>query len=140
MIVLVEASDTSDTIKAQELWDLLASVYASNADLYELADDRRKLHAAENVVAAWKAYPGRFGGQVLREPSFIVEIAQRLATYRMGLDPEYTRPDQAAPEQKDESLKIPTEVSEASFLDGEFDFEFDMELQDIDWSFWSSID
>jgi hypothetical protein len=140
MIVLVEASDTSDAIKAQELWDLLASVYASNADLFGLADDRRRLQAAENVVAAWKAYPGRSDGQTLREPSFIVEVVQRLAAYRAGLESASTEPSHTAREQEEESPSTPGAVPDAASFEGEFDFNFDMELQDIDWRFWSSID
>jgi hypothetical protein len=52
MCVLVEASDTDDMAKAQELWDLLASVYATDTELFELAEDRRRLHAAELIIAA----------------------------------------------------------------------------------------
>jgi len=140
MIVLVEASDTSDVAKAQELWDLLASAYASNADLFNLADDRRRLQAAEHVVAAWKAYPGRFGGQLLREPFFISEVVQRLTTYRAGLDPGPTQSDYAPQEHQEQVPENLTEMAEGTFFDAEFDFEFDMELQDIDWSFWSSVD
>ncbi|KAH3905269.1 hypothetical protein HBH56_218900 [Parastagonospora nodorum] len=140
MVVLVEASDTSNVVKAQELWDLLASVYASNADMFDLADDRRRLQAAEHVVAAWKAYPGRFDGQLLRQPPFILEVAQRLTTHRAGLDPGSMQPDYTPQEYKEEVLETPAEMPEGTFFDAEFDFEFDMELQDIDWSFWSSID
>jgi hypothetical protein len=37
MCMLVEASDTSDCAKSQELWDLLAGVYTTNTELFELA-------------------------------------------------------------------------------------------------------
>ncbi|EAT76910.2 hypothetical protein SNOG_15815 [Parastagonospora nodorum SN15] len=96
--------------------------------------------AAEHVVAAWKAYPGRFDGQLLRQPPFILEVAQRLTTHRAGLDPGSMQPDYTPQEYKEEVLETPAEMPEGTFFDAEFDFEFDMELQDIDWSFWSSID
>ncbi|KAL5120373.1 hypothetical protein ACEQ8H_001663 [Pleosporales sp. CAS-2024a] len=80
-------------------------------------------------------------GQVLREPRFIMEITQRLAAYRAGIDSQDTGPDQADRSRNHGTCNTPTVLPDPVLLAGdEFDFDFDMELQDIDWSFWSSID
>jgi hypothetical protein len=130
MCLLVEASDTNDMFKAQELWDLLASVYATNTELLDLAEDRRRLHAAELIVAAWSAYRIKFANHQLETPGFVTNLEQALATY-------YNTFDQESQEQGDEPTRPPLD-SEPFTLDGEF--EFDIDLQDIDWSFWNSID
>jgi len=131
MFVLIEASDQSDMYKAQELWDLLASVYTANADLLELAEDRRKLHAAELIVAAWSAHRTKYDGHQLEDPTFVVEVRQKLAAYCTDPVPETIQTFRQA---RDNQTVPPDGFS----IEGGFDF--DMDLQDIDWSFWSSID
>jgi hypothetical protein len=133
MFVLVEASEQSDVYKAQELWDLLASVYATNADLFELAEDRRKLHAAELIVAAWHAYRSKYNSQQLEDPTFVSQLGQKLSTYGADLAPQTA---QTGPRHGDHQDIPDTRLS----LEANLDFDFDMDFQDIDWSFWSTMD
>jgi hypothetical protein len=130
MCVLVEASDTNDRLKARELWDLLASVYATSTELFDLGEDRRRFHAAELVIAAWSAYRIKFTNQQLETPGFVANLEQALIVYCSTFD-------QTTQQQGDEP-SLPSVNLEPFTLDGEF--EFDIDLQDIDWSFWSSID
>jgi hypothetical protein len=133
MFVLIEASGQSDVYKARELWDLLASVYAANTDLYELAEDRRKLHAAELIVAAWNAHRSKYGGQRLEHPNFVTELGQKLAAYSVDIGVDTSQTYQ---QRGDDQIVPPAGLPE----EGDFDFDFEMDLQDIDWSFWSSMD
>ena len=133
MFVLIEASNQSDLDKAQELWDLLASIYAANTDLLELSEDRRKLHAAELIVAGWNAHRNKRDNQQLENPAFVVEIGQKLAQYRADLESDATQTSQ---QQRDGQAETAAGFS----LEGTLDFDFDMDFQDIDWSFWSSMD
>jgi hypothetical protein len=126
MIVLVEASDTSDLSKAQELWNLIGSVYTNNADLLDLAEDRRRSHAAEQIVAAWNKRPSR--SEELRQPEFMQEMTRRLAALRIDVD--------LATEQPSDN----GDFSNTALEEFDLGLEFDMDLGDIDWSFWSSID
>jgi hypothetical protein len=126
MIVLVEASNTSEMLKAQELWDLIDSVYANNPDLLNLAEDRRRSHAAEQIVAAWTTHPDR--STELRPPKFMQDMTRRLAALRVD-------PDLANRHPSDN-----VDVSETVLEEFDFGLEFDMDLGDIDWSFWSSVD
>lgn len=132
MIVLIEATDTSET-KAEDMWDILSAVYECNPDLYDLADDRRKLHAAELIVSALKTRRSKFGDiPLLEKLAPLEELTRKLAAY------------QAA---NGYSGELPAGTAEASvaeqsmyeFVDNA-GFDFDMDIQDIDWSFWSSID
>jgi len=52
MVVLVEASHERDVDKCQHIWSLLSHLYAANTSLLELTENRRRLHAAELIVAA----------------------------------------------------------------------------------------
>jgi hypothetical protein len=133
MFVLVEASEQSDVRKAQELWDLLASVYAANADLFELAEDRRKLHAAELIVAAWHAYRSKHGSLQLEDPTFVTQLGQKLSDYDADLAPQIS---QSGPRDGDQQGIPNTGLTP----EADFDFDFDMDFQDIDWSFWSSME
>lgn len=134
MIVLVEVADATDLTKARELWDLLASVYATNPHLLEFADDRRRPHAAEHVIAAWKAQARRFAGQGLEKPVMISEVERKLMAYRAELDG-----DAGQDADLGNRLHEPF-VADAGVAEEDFDFDFGMDLQDIDWGFWSGIE
>jgi hypothetical protein len=82
MIVLVEVADANDLAKPQEFWDLLASVYATKTQLLDFVDDRRRLHAAEHVVAAWKVQAGKFAGEELEKPPMISEVERKFVRQR----------------------------------------------------------
>ncbi|KAF2831472.1 hypothetical protein CC86DRAFT_463354 [Ophiobolus disseminans] len=128
MIVLIEASGSSD-IKGDELWELLSKVYEANPDLYDLADDRRKLHAAELIVAASKAHRAKHGSSPLESLMPFEQLKGVLAAYRAATG-------------ADGSMQNATvlAVDDGLSLDIDLGFEFDMDFHDIDWSFWNSID
>jgi hypothetical protein len=110
--------------------DLLASVYATNTELFELAEDRRRLHAAELIIAAWSAYRIKFTNHQLDTPGFVTNVEQALSTYSSTFDQE--------PQKQGDEPTGPLVNFELFTLDGEF--EFDIDLQDIDWGYWNSID
>jgi hypothetical protein len=101
-------------------------VYACNADLLDLAGDRRRSHAAEQIVAAWTTLSCR--SEKPKQPTFMHEVTRRLAALRID-------PDLVAQQQKDNE-----HVSNTVLEQFDLGLEFDMDLEDIDWSFWSSID
>lgn len=138
MVVLVEASHESDMDKCQRIWTLLSDLYAANTSLLELAEDRRKLHAAELIVAAWKTCQskGTVGQSSLR-PNFVINLENRLAeclaksTQRSSTKNGHEEnPEGAVGLETPQSLPV---EQDASVL-------FDLDFQDIDWSFWNSID
>jgi hypothetical protein len=134
MFVLVEAHEETDLQKAQELWELLSHVYAAHTDLLELADDRRKLHAADLVVTAWNAHLSKTSGEGTHTPKFVVTLSNRLAEYRTNFEGDSAG---ARPNTEDLWDQAPA-TADGTFAEGDFDFS--MDLQDIDWSFWSSMD
>lgn len=138
MFVLVEASRENDISRAQEMWDLLASVYACNASLYDLEEDRRKLHAAELVIAAWKTWQHKFGvNQTLTPPHFVADLEDILASHRTRANKEMkTNPALQQADQQGIMSLTPESFLAEEDLNGTFDLDF----QDIDWSFWNSMD
>lgn len=138
MFVLVEASREDDMSKAQETWDLLASVYACNTSLFELEDDRRRLHAAELVVAAWKTWQNKFGiGQQLTSPQFVINLEKELTSYRAKVHRETTS---GAALQQSTQQSIAPITPESFMTEEDMNGVFDLDFQDIDWSFWNSMD
>jgi hypothetical protein len=139
MIVLIEASDTSDT-KAEELWDILSAAYECNPDLYDLPDDRRKLHAAELIVSALKARRIRFGDTFLENLTPFDKLTRKLAAYRANGGQTEESVANAEGVSAQQSMY---EIVDNAGFDLDMDnagFDFDMDFHDIDWSFWSSID
>jgi hypothetical protein len=134
MSVLVESHEESDPYKEQKLWELLSDVYAAQTDLLSLEDDRRNLHAAELVVTAWNAHCNKSPGEFLVAPPFVVTLSNKLAEYRARFEPENVEERRNTAEFQ----QLDSVSTEGILTEGYF--EFDMDLQDIDWSFWSSID
>jgi hypothetical protein len=134
MFVLVEAYEECELPKAQELWEFLSEVYAAHTDLLELADDKRKLHAAELIVTAWNAHLIKIPGQGPNTPDFVVALSNRLAEYRASFKGDSAEGHLNTGDFCDQA----TTSADETIAEG--DFEFGMDLQDIDWSFWSSID
>lgn len=138
MLVLVEASRENDMGKAQETWDLLADVYATSPILFVLSEDRRRHHAAELVVAAWKAWQHRLGpsAQYMSPPPFVSQLKFELAAFRSGNGKETA----AGPDQLQSTTSDMAPITPESVMTENVDFAFDMDFQDIDWSFWNSME
>lgn len=138
MFVLVEASRENDMSKAQDTWDLLASVYACNHTLLELSEDRRKLHAAELVVAAWKTWQNKFGVVgISTPPQFVVNLEIELSSYRAKVNQEII--SGATTQQVAQQSVVP--ITPESFMTEEdLNGVFDLDFQDIDWLYWNSME
>ncbi|KAJ9652813.1 hypothetical protein H2198_007943 [Neophaeococcomyces mojaviensis] len=138
MCVLVEAAQQDDASKTQRIWDLLSDLYSTNSTLSQLADDRRKFHAAELVVAAWKARQNNPNlDQHLSKPEFVTHLETQFPECRTGL-----AQNSSAKVVQDGSAGQRVEpVTPDSFLaEQDVDAVFDLDFQDIEWAFWSSID
>jgi hypothetical protein len=134
MSVLVESHEESDPYKEQELWVLLSDVYAAQTDLLALEDDRRNLHAAELVFTAWNAHCSKNPSKLLEAPAFVVTLSNKLAEYRARFEPNNVEEHHNTADLH----QIDPASIEGVFAEG--NYEFDMDLQDIDWNFWNSID
>ena len=137
MCVLVEMSQRHVSSKAQRIWDLLSGLYTSNASLSELLEDRRRLHAARLVVAAWKARQNKSDTDRTLPPDFIANLETRLSEGSTGLAPNIK-----AKETPQESVEKSLEpmIPEGFVAEQDFSALFDFDFPDIDWSFWNSID
>lgn len=133
MCVLVEASRIDDLARAQEVWDLLSDVYASNKELHEVAEDRRRFHAAELVVAAWKSWQNKPGSQRLIEnPAFVDGLEKELARHRKKSEKVVGKDVIDSPSMPAQTFTTQSET----LTEEDFTAVFDLDFQDIDWSFW----
>lgn len=132
----MEAAHEEDPDNAQKMWDLLSNTYANNSNLWELWEDRRKYQAAELVVIAWRTWQKRFGIALhLSNPSFVEDLERELVKQRQKTNEE-TFYDPLQPHTEVTPLTPDT----VGAVEGDVDAVFDVDFQDIDWSFWSSID
>lgn len=134
MCVLIEARDATDMVQAQELWNLMLDVYAAHEDLLDFAGDRRRVQAAEIVLATWATCKGKFAGHIHNQPEILSRLSLDLAAYRATLDPLV---DPASP--RAEGVSLAQEIQLEATVDEE-DFSFDLDFQDVDWSFWNSME
>ena len=119
------------------MWDLLSRLYATDIALSQLSEDRRRSYAAGLIVRAWKARQGSADpSQGLQKPDFVVNLEAQVSRPHRGLVQDIgTKAGQDNSEQSGEPV-----TSEAFPTEPNIDAIFDFDLQDIDWSFWSSID
>lgn len=137
MCVLVEASRIDDLPKAQEVWDLLSEVYNTNRELHDVIEDRRRYHAAELVIAAWKAWQNKPSPlKLIENPTFVDGLEKELAKHRKKSEKAAGKTVAGA-----SSSPAPPSITPHDALTQEdFTAVFDLDFQDIDWSFWDSID
>lgn len=138
MFVLVEAWRENDVIRAQQTWDLLANVYATNPSLFELSGDRRRHHAAELVVAAWKAWQHRLEPSNLctSPPEFVSRLTTGLTACKLDVDQVGTSVHE---HQYDANASL-IPITPESIMTEDVHAFFEIDFQDIDWSFWNSIE
>lgn len=138
MCVLVEASQQNDESKTQRMWDLLSELYSTNPTLSRLAEDRRRYHAAELIVAAWKARQSRSNSnQSLPKPDFVTHLETLLP------DPSIDsaqKPNKTAAQLGDAAQHAEPVTPQSFLAEQDIDADFSLDFQDIDWAFWSSID
>lgn len=130
MCVLLEARDAIDVLQAQELWDLLEGAYGAHEELLDFAEDRRRIQAAEIVLATWHTHKGKFASHIHSEPEILSTLSAELAAYRTHMDP-IVDPDVLS--------KLPTPDTQAEAVVVEEYFSFGLDFQDVDWSFWNSM-
>jgi len=136
--VLVEASRQHDVSRAQPVWDLLSSLYSTNMALLQLSEDRRKSHAAELVILAWKTHQNQAGPDaLLSKPQFIGLLETRLQECRASVMQESVvdgvqQGGAGWGREPTSAVSVMTEQDPNTF--------FELDFQEIDWSFWGSID
>ena len=121
MCVLVEASRQNDSSRTREIWDLLSDLYATNSFLSELSEDRRRSHAASLIINAWKAQSKPDSNHHLTKPGFVSALETQVLRDNIRLGPE-------------------TDPVAGPIIDQDINAMLDFDFQDIDWSFWNSID
>ena len=139
MVVLVEASQQTDVDKCQRIWGVLTELYVVNSSLSDVGEDRRRLHAAELIVAAWKTCQSR--GTVDPPPAkleLVANLERKLAEYTA----ESTVPTNIGATEESEvgdftGMETPRSLAP---LEQDANALFDLDFEDIDWSFWNSID
>ena len=139
MCLLVEAAHQAEGSKMQQIWTLLADLYESNEFLSELSEDRRRVHAAELVAAAWKARQNNIAPNVCPpKPAFVVHLETQLAEHRLHKAQSHGAnvTPQASVGQADEAVNADTLFPGSQDANADFSLDF----SDIDWAFWSSID
>ena len=136
MCLLVEAAHQAEGPKMKEIWNLLAELYDSNKFLSELDEDRRRVHAAELVAAAWKARQNNIAPNVCPpKPAFVVHLETQLAEHRLHKAQSHgARVTNVC--QANEAVNADTLFPELQDVNADFSLDF----SDIDWAFWSSID
>ncbi|KAL9616876.1 MAG: hypothetical protein Q9160_008298 [Pyrenula sp. 1 TL-2023] len=138
MCVIVEASRQNDTSKTERIWALLSELYSTNPSLSQLSKDRRRSYAAGLIVNAWKARQNKLEvSEKQPTPDFVTQLDAQLAdcwaeaTHKLSTE----EVQQEGGRQSGEDLAL-----ESFLTDQEFNAMFNLDFQDIDWSFWSSID
>lgn len=140
MCILVEVSQQSVPAKIERIWNLLAQLYAANTSLLELADDRRKLHAARLVVAAGQACQTKSNIHKSSSMSIlIIDLESRLAQIA-PTNEQAVKPNQSYEVGTD--LDNTSTITQAVPIEQDVDavVSFDFDFEDIDWEFWNSID
>lgn len=139
MCLLVEAAHQAEGPKMQQIWTLLSELYESNKFLAELSEDRRRVHAAELVAAAWKNRQNNIAPNACPpKPAFVVHLEAQLAEYRLKKAQSYGAKvtEQASVGQASDAVNADTLFPELQDVNADFSLDF----SDIDWAFWSSID
>jgi hypothetical protein len=122
--VIVEVTQLKGSPKAQRIWDLLSDLYTYNKPLLELSEDRRKLHAAELIIHAWKA-------RQAADPSAYIPMCVSV------LEPLLLEKNTVVAESTTEAVGQPLEPV---MTDEDLNVILGLEFQDIDWGFWAGME
>ncbi|KAL8663594.1 MAG: hypothetical protein Q9202_003782 [Teloschistes flavicans] len=135
-----EASQQNDTSRTMRIWELLSEMYSANPKLSHLCDDddRRVSHAARLVVAAWKTRHKKVQpDQWPSKPDFVVRLEAQLKDHATA----HVQSEDGGARQQETAEQAVAPITPESILEEQvFNASFDLDFQDIDWSFWSSID
>ncbi|KAI5196002.1 hypothetical protein E4T39_07980 [Aureobasidium subglaciale] len=122
--VIVEVMQLKGAPEAQRIWDVISDLYTYNKNLLELSEDRRKHHAAELIINAWKA---RYQADPFAQKPSCVSVLESLLTE--------SREEATQVQSGDVELPL-----EPVMTDEDLNVILDMEFQDIDWSFWAGME
>lgn len=122
--MIVEVTQLKGSPKAQRIWDLLSDLYTYNKPLLELSEDRRKLHAAELIVNAWKA-------RQAADPSAYIPMCVSV------LEPLLS---EKSTQVADSEIEAAGQPLEPVMTDEDLNVILGLEFQDIDWGFWAGME
>ena len=83
------------------------------------------MHAAELIVAAWRTCSNKGTVGQMSKPDFVTTLENRLAECLGGREEDTAR-----------GLETPQTLQ----MEQDVNSYFEMDFEDIDWSFWNSID
>lgn len=158
--VLIEARRQFDTPRADRIWGLLSDIYAANPSLRELQEDRRRSHAVELLLVAWRARENFLFERQQRQqdmyrpvqkPAFLDDLENRLLTFIEAGRPEgpskrklgeaetsnSTPAKKPVPAAGIQASDLPVDNTVLSQLDLDAIAELDFDA--IDWSFWDTV-
>jgi hypothetical protein len=103
---------------------LLSDLYTYNKPLLELSEDRRKLHAAELTINAWKAHQAA-------DPSaytpMCVSVLEPLLSERLAV-------------VANSDTEVVGQPLDPVMTDEDLNVILGLEFQDIDWGFWAGME
>jgi hypothetical protein len=137
MGVLVEATNETIPHRTQRIWELMTDLYACHEALFQLAEDRRRKEAATHIVKAWKARASKWqAGTCPPKPEFVKKLEARLA------DMQKAAPSipSTSTVQNNGEYQISQPSAPVAPAGVDFSDIFELDFENIDWSFWASID
>ncbi|KAJ5306157.1 hypothetical protein N7508_005172 [Penicillium antarcticum] len=135
----------------EETWDLLSRLYSANSHLRSFKDDKRKPRAAELILTAWQAYESSYAEHRQKKPQrpiFLSELETLLiadqahvsdANVTLSSSPRGTTANALRQEDSRFAEKPETRYPDAEKIpaaDSALNFMFDLDSNEIDWSFW----
>lgn len=137
MCVVIEATQPNEESTIERIWDLLIQLYSLSLTLWQFADDHRRPHAAGMILHAWKVREEKHTGPLpLLKPHFLHQLETDLLTYQ-SRHPSIAN---ANPSQhRAETAKVESSAEQPYPTEQDFNIPWDLDFQDIDWSFWTSV-
>lgn len=121
--ILVDLPQLADVGRVEAAWALLTDLYGAAAFLKDFAIDKRRLRAAELVLAAWKACACKSAAAGMQQPALITEletiVSQAMTTHGAQLD-----------------LQISEHVADGTQTEQTFSELLALDFVDIEWSYW----
>jgi hypothetical protein len=128
---------------SEDTWDLLDRLYTTNPHLSRFTDDRRKPRAAELIRTAWQAYENSYGERhqtTPRPPAFLAKLDILLDVGKShAQNREFPLPSTPSLAAKNGEDVLPRSLDEDK-VDYPMNPLLDLDLADIDWSFWSNLE
>lgn len=129
----------------EDTWDLLEGLYTTNTHLSRFTDDRRKLRAAELIRTVWQAYESSYIERHQTKPQRPVFFSNMETLLNAGKrhasnteDPLSSNTNLAANGDRNLLSGSFDEANGAEYP--AMDSLLDLDLTDIDWSFWSNLE